>query len=544
MFAPTQTTDAGGSRSPRARRVAALIVAPLVLGVASSGLGLEDPHEAGFETIVEDDIGAHLGVLCSPYLEGRDSPSDGLTFALDYVAQCLAEAGWTGVGSGDGFLHAYTRELPAPDADACELTAHGEDGRVEYALGVDFVPLPAALGEAEGELAFCGYGIGVRGFDEVRGLPLKGKIAIFAAGEPRHAKVLDGPELTPAANVYRKLDRLADEGCRGALVVRRDPPADVRPPEGWPERQPMGFRHSWAFWVGERPDAELDSPIPAVEVSERLARALLGDLWDETLAEIDERGKPVRVETPEVEVRLAANVDQRRPLTLHNVVARLEGSDPALADEVVVIGAHIDHIGADPRGRIGTGADDNASGVSALLEVAQALSASRPRRSVVAALFTSEEDGLLGSRALVDAMRAGHPVPLEQVVAMINLDMVGRGHAKRVNAIGGEPERDFERLLKRAKRLERTGLTRVITGEGRELWERSDHFPFHAAGVPAMFLFEETPISNNVDYHTWRDVPERVDVEKITRIARFAFNVCWLLGSEDDTPERPEDRGR
>ncbi|WP_419192430.1 M28 family peptidase [Engelhardtia mirabilis] len=503
----------------------------------------EEAHLPGFESIVEEDVQAHLTLLCSPYLEGRDSPSEGLSFTADYIAGLLGQWGFEGAFDG-GFVHGYTRELPGPNAGGCRLGARGEAGLDEFKLGVDFVPLPAALGEAKGELVFCGYGIGVRGFDEVRGLPLKGKVAIFAHGEPRHPKALDGPELTPAANVYRKLDRLADEGAVGALVVRRDPPADVERPEGWPEMQPMGFRRTWAIWNGERPDAELDSSIPALEISEAVARKLLGDLYDQTLAEIDEGGKPVRVETPEVEIDLAADVDPRQEVELPNIVARLHGTDEALAGQVVILGAHMDHIGADPRGRIGTGADDNASGVSALLEVAQALSLSRPRRDVIVAVFSSEEDGLLGSRALVDSMRRGVPLATSEAVAMVNLDMLGRGSAKSVNVIGSDESRDLDRLLTRAKRFEKTGLSKVITGEGAELWMRSDHYPFFVAGIPVLFLFEETPISNNKDYHTWRDTPDLVDPVKIARSARLAFNLIWLLGVEDDVPDRPEDQTR
>lgn len=518
--------------------VLSLAAVALVVGVGL--VADDDAHEIGFETILEEDVNAHLELLCSPYLEGRDSPSDGLTFSGDYVAAKLAEYGFEGALGAENFKHGYRVQVQAPDVDACELVSHTEAGRESHELGVDYVPLPDAMGDGRGELVFCGYGIDVRGFDELKGLDLEGKVAVFAHGEPRHKRALDGPVLTPAANVYRKLDRLADEGAVGALVVRRSPPADVDPPEGWPEQQPMGFRYTWASWVGERPDAERDSSIPAVEISEDLARSLLGELYETTLDAIDAKGKPVRVETPTVEIELSSGTRQNQQATLHNIVGRLRGTDPQLAGEIVVIGAHLDHIGADPRGRIGTGADDNASGIAALLEVAEALAASPPRRDVIVAAFASEEDGLVGSRELVASMERGSPVALSEVVAMVNLDMVGRGSAKSVNAIGAERSKDMESFLKRARRLNKTGLSKVVTGEGLELWQRSDHYSFYAAGVPAVFLFEETPISNNKDYHTWRDTLDLVDPLKISRAARLAFNLVWLLGTEDELPEHPE----
>jgi Zn-dependent M28 family amino/carboxypeptidase len=191
----------------------------------------------------------------------------------------------------------------------------------------------------------------------------------------------------------------------------------------------------------------------------------------------------------------------------------------------------------DDRGRIGFGADDNASGTAAMLEVMQALAVAKPRRSVLACAFAAEEDGLLGSKALCDAP----PVPRESIVAMINMDMVGRGDAGEVAVLGLVQNPDLEKVLDRARRLSKTGVKNVIVRQGEELFQRSDHYSFHQIGVPVLFFFEGLPIEKNADYHTWRDTLDQLDFDKIENTARLVFNTAWLLADDEVRPPRPRE---
>lgn len=532
-----------GRRSPSSTAPMGMRALPLAAALLLVGLprpvvegDAEEAWESAAATIRDEDVSLLVAELTSPYLEGRDSPSDGQAYAARRIAERFEAFGLELPTGAEDWFHRYTRRLPAPDAEACRLVAAGDRGPRRFELGRDFVPLPDAPGSATGRLVWCGYGIDVRGFDELRGLDLDDAIAIFAEGEPRHPRALDGPELTPAANVYRKLAALAGAGAAGAIVVRRAPPAEVPRPEGWPELQPMGFRSSWASWVGERPDSVLSGEIPAIEVSEAVARELLGDVYDATLEEVDQRGKPGDGLETELEVAIVS-ATRSEEQTLLNVWGVVPGRDAELADEFVVIGAHFDHIGVDPRGRVGKGADDNASGTSALVELAQAFAAAPCRRSLLFCAFSSEEDGLIGSQALVGDLGQGEPISLDQIAAMVNLDMVGRGDPKSLNAIGADRSRQLDALVKKARRLTPTGISKVVTDEGQDLWQRSDHYPFADAGVPALFLFEETPISNNRDYHTWRDTADGLELEKVTRVARFAGNLVRLIAEDDDRPE-------
>ncbi|MEZ5977167.1 MAG: M20/M25/M40 family metallo-hydrolase [Planctomycetota bacterium] len=509
----------------------ALAVALVAGGTPIEPAAVSQPGSRGFEEIDEDGVSATLAVLCSPYLEGRDSPSRGLAFACDYVAKRFEEAGLESPEGVDGYLATYTRNLPAPDLEESRLESPLER---EVAAGVDFVPLLGCPGSARGPAVFCGYGIGVKEFDELDDLELAGAIAVLVEGEPRHKRVLRGEEVSEAANVFRKLQLLRDAGAVGALVVRRPVDEDESAPRGWPAREELPFRHTWAMWVGANVPVMGPSPIPALQVSWAFAEELLGDDLDARMKSIDRSGKPKPWEGPRPEVSIAS-VTVQRDVPIANVVGIVRGSDPKLRDEYVVIGAHLDHIGVDPLGRIGRGADDNASGSAAMLEAVEALAAEPPARSVLAISFTSEEDGLLGSKAIARDL----PVPRESVVAMVNLDMIGRGERDGCVALGIRENPLMEDIVDEARRRFRTGIKSVETRKGQELFARSDHYSFHEIGIPAVFFFEHVPLSDNPDYHTWRDLEEYVDTRKIANTSRLAYGVTRLLADREERLPRP-----
>ncbi|MBI1381329.1 MAG: M20/M25/M40 family metallo-hydrolase [Planctomycetaceae bacterium] len=506
-------------------------------------------HGKGLGSIETKDAKDYVGQLASPWFEGRDSPSLGQDRAAAWIAAKLEAMGVQTVPGGEGYLHSFQRTVRAPDADACRLEpavgattgADADSDEAGFQMGRDFVPLLDAEGEAKGPLVFAGFGISVPEYDDLKGLDLKDAIAIFFEGEPRHNKTLEGPEVSPAANIYRKLTALKAKGAVGALVVRRPVPGDPDRPDGFPEDAGLAFRHTWATWQGERPDPLGPGDLPALELSLAAAERLTGAPLGEWAAELDKRGRPKEQELPAGEdgeprtVRIVARLTSRS-MPHPNVVGLVPGRDPALAGEYLVLGAHLDHVGVDPRGRIGLGADDNASGTTAALLVARALATARPKRPVLVCFFSAEEDGLLGAAALLDSP----PIPIADMGFMLNLDMVGRGPKDSLVAIGARNDTSIEKTLERARKLGNTGIKDINTRGGQELWERSDHFEFAKKGLPVLFLFEDVPIEKNRDYHTWRDTPDLVEPDKIARAARLAFNFLWLLAEADSLPERPK----
>ncbi|MEM1451981.1 MAG: M20/M25/M40 family metallo-hydrolase [Planctomycetota bacterium] len=507
---------------------------------------------AFLEPVDAEPIGAWIERLAAPELQGRDAPSPGLVRAQQMVAGRFRELGllpapdearaWAVLGTGaagpslrehDPQLRRYLRPFVAeraeqgqrffevPEAGACRLA--GPDG-IDLELGVDFVPLalstteqPVYRGPVSAPVVFAGYGIdsAAESYDDFAVVDVRGCIAIVLAGEPALDGRFGGDEVTAEASMWNKVDALAREGAVGALVVR-DPAAPG----------PLAFRSTPARWNPPTADVERRG-VPTLEVTEAAATALLGEEVSALRARIEAEGAPVAL-TPEPVRRVTlAAATRRAPAVLRNVVGWLPGSDPG-ASEYVVVGAHLDHIGVGPRGRIGRGADDNASGVAALLATAAALAADPPACPVLVVAFSGEEDGLLGARALV----ADPPVPIERCRAMVNLDMVGCGPPDALVAFGLEVSPAVAAAVEAALATGATGLDEVRAVTNRAFFTRSDHFAFHESGVETLFLFEAWPHLSR-DYHTWRDVPATIDVSKVRAAARLAALVALELAGPD-----------
>lgn len=238
-----------------------------------------------------------------------------------------------------------------------------------------------------------------------------------------------------------------------------------------------------------------------------------------------------------------------RPFRTENVVAYVEGVDPDLKDEYVVVAAHLDHVGVNPLlpdDQIFNGADDNASGTAALLEMAEAFMEARrlgfgPRRSIVFLHFTAEEKGLLGSRYYTDV----DPLfPLDRTVAMINMDMIGRSDPQR-----GNPAEDYvyligsrlisEELHEVADRVnDLTGIELMLDerfnslDDPNQFYKRSDQWNFGKHNVPFIFFFTGT----HEDYHRPSDEADKLNYGRLTAITRLIFGTTWQVASQENRP--------
>lgn len=545
--------------------LAALTACGLILGagIAAASLARPQPTEGSvpgdvigpaIASITEEEVLVHLEFLAQPGMEGRDTPSEGQARAARYLVDLYREWGFefapdslevmgaAGRGgpeheaSEGSFYRPFLREVNAPDPEACGLVLLRKDEKTDFAYGTDFVPVHRASGSAKGELLFGGFGITDKGerYDDYKGHEARGKVVLLFEGEPRHKKKFEGEEVTDAASLWAKLATLNKLGAAGALIVRRAP---VGAEED--EDNLLDYRYTHASWNdsrgrgGPRPPSK---SLPTLEISMACASGLLGQDAHKLALKMDKSGRPTKVKLKDVEVALTSQTS-RRAIRHDNVLGILRGSDETLSREYVLLGAHFDHIGMGPGGRVGCGADDNGSGVSAFLEVAQALAQGRPRRSIIFANFCGEEDGLIGAREIAKRL----PVPKEEIICMVNLDMIGFGDPRETSVLGINQNPKLQDVLDRAKRLGKTGLKKVITGKGEDLWQRSDHYEFHQIGLPVMFFFEGLPISANKDYHTWRDTVDGVSIEKVTNTARMVYNTLWILANDDERPPEPRD---
>lgn len=234
------------------------------------------------------------------------------------------------------------------------------------------------------------------------------------------------------------------------------------------------------------------------------------------------------------------------PVDAPNVAAVLTGSDPALRNEYVVFSAHMDHVGVlepDASGdSIYNGADDDASGTAAVIEIAEAFAALEepPPRSTVFLLVSGEERGLHGSRAYAD--QPPEPVASGRMVANLNMDMVGRNWPDTIVAIGKEHSElgaTLERVNAAHPELGMTAIDDLWPEEN--FYFRSDHFNFARNGVPVLFFFNGT----HEDYHRPSDEVELIDAEKGARLARLVFYLGLEIASAPEPPEwNPESRRR
>ncbi len=504
----------------------------------------QTPDDA-LESISIEDLREKIGYLASDKFRGRGNGTEELDAAADYIAESFAAAGLTPAG-GDGFFQEFqvNRLSLGPDN---RLAFETESGAFELRPGSDFVPYTvSANGEVRAPLTFAGYGIRAPelDYDDFGGLDLRGRIAVVLDSVPRDDveefmfTALSG---TDYSSIAAKARNVAEAGAVGMIVVQGPASRAVTP---------VGY-YARAMRAGLPPrDAVMDlaigpgdAAIPVAIVNRSASRRLVPGI-QALQAGIDDDLAPASRELPGV---ATLGVDMGLdPYTARNVLGRVEGSDPELRDEVIVVGAHYDHDGAIGD-LIWNGADDNASGTSGLLELAEAFALGpRPARSVILAAWAAEEKGMLGSRHYVrDA-----PVPLEDTIAMFQVDMIGRNeehgaspgegflnevaddNANAMNMIGSVFSPDLRGAVERANADVGLELRFRYDYRAQNLIRRSDHWSFLSSGVPAIFFFGGL----HPDYHTPNDTAEKINYPKVERVVELLYLALLEVGNDADDP--------
>jgi hypothetical protein len=528
-----------------------LSVRPLVvialLAACGPRLATRPAPEPGFEP---DRAKAEVEWLADPARTGRGTGTPGGPAAAGWIAERLAEAGVppafdagylqtfeapfrATLGSGNALVvvgsspeprHPALVPGPPPPREAGAGRGERDHAPGAATAGDGFLPFGFSDdGAVEAEVVFAGYGITAPelGYDDYAGIDVKGKVVLVAQDFPRESDPAS-PFRDPRAYRYGewryKATNAREHGAAALIGVR-----DVWAHEGADDLPP------WRGQVSSRVG------LVAVRATARTLRA--GGIAVPALAAPGEADGRPHSRTLGVRARVAAEIHHESAVTA-NVVAALPGRDPAVAGHCVVIGAHHDHLGwggdaslaPEQVGTVHPGADDNASGVAALLAVARALAAAGPaRRTVVFAAFGAEELGILGSGHLVRHMPPGCPAGALQL--MVNLDMVGRAQAGKVYVDGATTARGLREItLALATRSPRLPLTLAFGGDG---YGPSDHASFRARGVPVLFLFTGA----HGDYHRPGDTPEKLDFDRLAAIARLAARV--VREAADGAPLEP-----
>jgi hypothetical protein len=525
--------------------------------------------------------------LASDELEGRGVGTEGLVAASQYIREQFARAGLN-VQTLDGqpfqkFDLVTSAKLGMPN----NLELVGPNGqRVELRMNQDYeVCAFGGSGVVDGEIVFCGYGIDAPDlkYDDFAGVDVAGKVVLVMRRNPQQGKEKSpfnaGHGMSRHAELRTKLQNAANRNAAAVIFV--NDPFSVR--KAGQERQAnlekanqqvieaaealtatdpndaekfTAARNKLAEAVSRRKgllDAvanpaddklmpfgyagpgDAKTTTPAVHVTQAVCDQMLKQALNRSLADlegaIDADLKPASVVLPGWKARGAVTVERIRSDVV-NVIATIEGRG-ATADECIVIGAHYDHVGRGGAGSLApgstdvhNGADDNASGTVALLELARRLAArpEKPHRRLVFIAFTGEELGLLGSAKYVK-----EPVfPLEKTIAMFNMDMVGRLQDDKLIVFGTGTSSRWEKDLKELN--EGRGFELSFKPEG---FGPSDHSSFYGKKIPVLHFFT----GNHPDYHRPSDDWDKLNIDGIRRVVDF---VEALVLKTDANPQRPD----
>jgi Zn-dependent M28 family amino/carboxypeptidase len=452
------------------------------------------PPEATLNLISADGLMPHIKTLSSDMYEGRGPGTDGENLAINYLVDQFKQMGLAPGNTTGEFVQRVPLVGITTGQDA-ELKIKAANKELKLKFGDDFVARTVRLGEKtdfDADMVFVGYGVVAPeyGWDDYKGMDVRGKVLIMlvndpAIPDPKHPSKLDDKMFKGRAMTYYgrwtyKYEIAAQKGAAGVLVVHETGPA------GYPWSVPKGSFTIENFDLLAR-DKNMSRANVEGWISNDRARELFGVVgmnFDAMKrAAIRKDFKPVALNAhAKLELR-----QKTRFIESHNVVAKLEGSDPKLKDQYVIYTAHWDHLGVglpnEKGDKIYNGALDNATGCAGLVEMARAFKALRtpPRRSILFLSVTAEEKGLIGSKYYAE-----NPIyPLEKTVAVINMDGLNQWGPTRDYTVVGLGNSTLDDVLRKAAAEKKRAL-RPDPEPEKGFYYRSDHFSFAKVGVPAL----------------------------------------------------------
>jgi len=429
-----------------------------------------------------DGVERAIGYLADDAREGRGVGTAGLDDALKWVEGELRRAGVEGGLTGGEFRQPFEVVTRLESGPGTRLVVDGKPVDAQALVPANLSASAAVAGAA----VYVGYGIVDKqlGLDDYRGKRVKGKVAVVRRFVPE-AKV-GRADRARLSDLHYKAMMARQRGAVAMVVI--DVPAPGK------SESPLPVL---------RPRDGADAGLPVVVVGHAAGQALLRGRHR---VEVGVELAPVRTGTA-------------------NLVGVIRAGAPDQLDGVVVVGAHVDHLGLGGPGtgaldaavEIHNGADDNASGVAALIEVARTLAGSRQRlrRDVYVVAFSGEEMGILGSTHFV-----AHPPYPGTPVAMINMDMVGRLRDNRVQVLGAESATEWPELVQPACADARVGC--VLAGSG---YGPSDHMAFYTGGAPVVHFFT----GGHLDYHRVSDDAPTINVAGVVRIAQVVSELATAI---------------
>jgi Zn-dependent M28 family amino/carboxypeptidase len=494
----------------------------------------------------------YLTFIASDELEGRDTPSPGLDTAAKYIADHLKGWGVKPAGDNGTYFQKIALRRTKVDAEGTRAEVNGQS----FSFGEDLIAQPIA-GTVSAPLVFVGNGwlVKSKNINSYQGLDVKDKIVVALGGFPKGLAFTD---LTgkQGEDWFTPIDYAQSHGAKGLIFIP-SPPALAN----WPQTRRV-VTETGTLQVEKfvKPDAP---QMPIISISDRVASALFqGEKQAEgiTNRETNNQIQPFELSRDKkVSFTVATRKEQQ---WTQNVVGVLEGSDPMLKNEYVALGAHYDHVGKgtpleDPHrfppkdksdtDRIYNGADDDGSGTVAVLMMAEAFAkGKRPRRSLLFVWHCGEEKGLWGSQYFTN----NPTVPLKQIVAQLNIDMIGRSRpAGDTNPANNNLTKPNEVFVIGSKMMstelgelsERVNHAYLNLGfnykfddpnDPEQYFYRSDHFNYARKGIPIIFYMD----GDHEDYHRPSDSVEKIDFQQMEKVTRTVFATGLELANATQRP--------
>ena len=489
----------------------------VLLGFISSAFTL-----SGDRDITSDEVITHIKYLASDELEGRFPGTKGDSLAEEYAIGLFKSYGLIPIAE-DGYRQrfSFVTQINAGSQNLFSVKLNGKEK--DYALGTDFYPLNfSSNSSVEGELVFAGYGINAadKKYDDFSKINLNGKIAVIMRYTPGYNTPHDDAfgDYEP---IRKKCNAVRDAGAKGIIVI-------TGPANGEDE-----------IFTRLRLAKETESiGIPVINAKRTIIEKIFkanGKNLEEVQKGIDSFKTPNSFELEKVKVKFQTDLVYVNSNTA-NVIGYIEGSDPELKDEVIVIGAHMDHLGDGMKygsmneknePEIHNGADDNASGSAGVLILADKLTSNKQnlKRSYIFMLFSGEEAGLIGSAYFTKSELFKN----YNIVSMINMDMIGRLNEDKLTVEGAGTSSIWKTILDSINNAnDNLKLTLGESGFGP-----SDHSSFYSKDMPVLQFFTGL----HTDYHKPSDDWQTINADGEVKVLNLVYNLVAALDNRIEKPD-------
>ncbi len=485
----------------------------LLFSISSYAQNVSNPE------ITAEEINIHITYFASDELKGRDSGTDEILEAAEYIADEFTEYGLKPAFEGNYFQEfPFIKTIELTGNNSLTFNANGKE--ISPKLWEDYITVPfSGNADVNAELVFAGFGISAADleYDDYEGIDVKDKIVIVFRNTPEPK--VPHSEFDKYSPLRKKASVARDKGAAAIIFIN---PYD--------ENKTLDDLVEFNF---DRGGSITDFSV--VSIKRNIVEGIfkdeginLKDVYDKII----ETKKPSSTELKNSSANISTEVKEVEA-TSWNVGGILEGNDPKLKNEWIIIGAHFDHLGMGGEGslyrgdepQIHNGADDNASGTTGVLELAEKFASVKDqlKRSVAFFTFSGEELGLLGSNYLANNL----PFPVEDAIAMINMDMIGRLKDSSLIVYGTGTSSNWKDILNENNDY---GFKLTFNDEG---YGPSDHSSFYGKKIPVLFFFTGT----HEDYHKPSDDAEKINLDGEKIVLDYVYEIAMNI---DNDPERPD----